>query len=91
MLVRTQSELAGQSCLALEEVEPDRQQIMVSRSFGAPVWDHAAVAQAWASFAVRACEKLRGHGLLAAAVGIIPSTVDARSAYWRAVRVLDRG
>ena len=54
--------------MALEEVGPDRQQIMVSRSFADRVDDHEAVAQALATFAGRACEKLRARGLVAAGV-----------------------
>lgn len=74
VLSRTQLELQGKSCIALEDIEPDRQQIMVSRSFGARVDDHAAVAQALATFAVRAAEKLRKRGLVTAAVGIFANT-----------------
>lgn len=73
-LARTQRELAGLACIGLEEVEPDRQQIMVSRSFGARVYDHDAVREALVSFAVRACEKLRQRNLVASAVGIFAST-----------------
>lgn len=69
-LARTQRELQGHPCMALEEVEPDRQQIMVSRSFADRVDDHEAVAQALATFAVRACEKLRARGLVAAGVWV---------------------
>ena len=36
---RTVMELRGISCLAMEEVAPAKQQIMCSRSFGAPVTD----------------------------------------------------
>ncbi|MFN3310076.1 MAG: Y-family DNA polymerase [Thermomonas sp.] len=74
VLSRTQRELAGQPCHALEEVEPDRQQIMVSRSFGERVEEHAAVAQALATFATRACEKLRKRGLSTSAVTVFAST-----------------
>ena len=73
-LLRTQRELQGIPCLTLDEVEPDRQQIVVSRSFGERVEDHAAVAQALATFAVRACEKLRKRGLVAAGVQVFAST-----------------
>lgn len=73
-LSRTRRELAGDPCLALEEVEPDRQQIMVSRSFGERVEDHRAVGEALATFAVRACEKLRARGLTTSAVGIFADT-----------------
>ena len=73
-LTRTQQELAAVPCIALQEVEPDRQQIMVSRSFGAKVADHPEVHEALASFAVRACEKLRQRGLVAASLGIFANT-----------------
>lgn len=69
-LARTQRELQGHPCMELEEVEPDRQQIMVSRSFADRVEDHDAVAQALATFAIRACEKLRARGLVTAGVWV---------------------
>jgi DNA polymerase V len=74
VLARTQRELMGEVCIDLEEVEPDRQQILVSRSFGERVSDPEALGEALASFATRACEKLRGRGLLAQAVGIFADT-----------------
>ena len=73
-LLRTQRELQGIPCLSLDDVEPDRQQIVVSRSFGERVEDHAAVAQAIATFAVRASEKLRKRGLTAAGLQVFAST-----------------
>lgn len=74
VLSRTQRELSGIPCMGLEEVEPDRQQIMVSRSFGERVEDHEAVAQALATFAARACEKLRSRGLATSAVWVFANT-----------------
>ena len=73
-LARTQRELAGIACQDLELAEPDRRQIMVSRSFGRRVHSHEEVREALASFALRACEKLRQRGLQAAAVGIFAYT-----------------
>jgi len=67
---RTQRELQGHSCIGLQEVEPDRQQIVVSRSFGERVEDHEAVAQAIFSFAERACQKLRARRLVCSALTI---------------------
>lgn len=66
VLARTQRELQGIACAGLEEEEPDRQQIVVSRSFGAEVIDLEDVQQAAATFAVRAAEKLRARSLQAA-------------------------
>jgi len=74
VLGRTQRELTGTPCIALEEIEADRQQILVSRSFGNRVDDHAAVGEALATFAQRACEKLRRRDLVAAAVGVFAHT-----------------
>jgi len=73
-IARVQRELQGHACIALEEIEPDRKQIIVSRSFGRRVEDHAAVAQALATFAVRAAEKLRRRGLVAGGVGIFANS-----------------
>jgi DNA polymerase V len=67
-IARTVRELQGHPCIELEEVQPDRKQIIVSRSFGARVEDHEAVAQAAATFAEIACEKLRKKGLVATAL-----------------------
>lgn len=73
-IARVQRELQGRPCIALEEIEPDRKQIIVSRSFGERVEDHAAVAQALATFAVRACEKLRRRGLVAGGIGVFANS-----------------
>lgn len=69
-LTRTQRELQGHPCMGIEEVEPDRQQIVVSRSFGNRVSDKQALHEALATFAVRACEKLRSRGLVASGVWV---------------------
>jgi DNA polymerase V len=69
-LARTQRELQGHPCMSIEEVEPDRQQIVVSRSFGSRVSDPQALHEALATFAVRACEKLRSRGLVASGVQV---------------------
>lgn len=69
-LARTQRELQGHPCIELEDVAPDKQQIMVSRSFADRVDDHLAIRQALATHAVRACEKLRRDGLVAAGVWV---------------------
>lgn len=63
MLSRTQRELQGIPCSDLIEVEPDRKQIVVSRSFGKECADVEDVAQAVATFAIRASEKLRDRNL----------------------------
>ena len=61
-------ELNGISCLALEEVSPDKKNICCSRSFGHPIESIDELAEAVASFASRGGEKLRRQGLAASAV-----------------------
>lgn len=70
MLARTQRELQGHRCIELEEVEPPRQQIVVSRSFGQMVSDRDAVCEAVATFAIRAAEKLRARGLVSGGITV---------------------
>jgi DNA polymerase V len=61
-------ELNGVSCLALEEVSPDKKNICCSRSFGHPIESIDELAEAVAHFASRGGEKLRRQGLAASAV-----------------------
>lgn len=70
VLARTQQELLGVPCHHLEEVEPDRKQIVVSRSFGEEVTSKQEVAEAVATFATRACEKLRDRALSAGGIWV---------------------
>ena len=70
VLERTVRELRGVSCLHLEEVIPDKQQIMVSRSFGSLVHDLGELEEAVASYIARAAEKLRSQDSLAGAVQV---------------------
>ncbi|MFI5344641.1 MAG: DUF4113 domain-containing protein, partial [Chlamydiales bacterium] len=57
--LRTVWELRGISCIDLEEVIPDKKQIVSSRSFGKDVEDYMEVSEAIATYATRAAEKLR--------------------------------
>ncbi len=73
-LARTQRELQGVVCGELEELEPDRQQIVVSRSFGREVTAVEDLQQAVSSFTQRACEKLRARSLKAGGVWVWVNT-----------------
>lgn len=68
VLERTLLELQGVPCFELEEGRAQRDQIMVSRSFGAPLSREGDIAEAVVSFTSRAAEKLRGQGSLAGTV-----------------------
>ena len=52
-------ELNGIPCLKLEEITPDKQQIVCSRSFSRRLTEYSELAQALAEFCSRAAEKLR--------------------------------
>ena len=70
VLERTVRELRGVSCLDLEAVVPDKQQIMSSRSFGTLVYDLDDLEEAVASYVSRAAEKLRSQDSLAGAIQV---------------------
>lgn len=70
VLERTVRELRGVSCLNLEEIAPDKQQIMSSRSFGTLIYDLAELEEAVATYISRAAERLRNQGSLAGAVQV---------------------
>jgi len=70
VLERTVRELRGVSCLDLQEVVPEKQQIMSSRSFGRLVYDREDLEEAVASYVSRAAEKLRNQDSLAGAIQV---------------------
>jgi DNA polymerase V len=74
VLERTVQELRGTSCMDLEEVVPDRQQIISSRSFGTLIDDLEDLEEAVASYTARAAEKLRRQDSLAGAVQVMIRT-----------------
>jgi DNA polymerase V len=68
VLVRTQQELNNVPCIELDEAGTPRQQIMVSRSFGATVTALEDLSESVAYFATTAAAKLRQDGSVAASV-----------------------
>lgn len=68
VLGRTQQELNGVPCIELDEAGTPRQQVMVSRSFGAAVTALDDLAESVAYFATTAAAKLRQDGSVAASV-----------------------
>lgn len=71
---RTVRELRGTSCLELEEVAPDKQQIICSRSFGTLIYDRSELEEAVASYIGRAAQKLRAQDALAGALQVFIRT-----------------
>lgn len=74
VLERTVAELRGISCLDLQEIEPTRKGMAVTRSAGNPMTSLAVLQQALTSHATRAAEKLRNHGLVASHVQVFFNT-----------------
>ncbi|NBB13586.1 translesion error-prone DNA polymerase V subunit UmuC [Pseudomonas sp. SLFW] len=64
VIEKTARELAGTSCLALEDTEAPRQEICCSRMFGDRVTDIESIQQAVAAYTQRAAEKLRAQNSL---------------------------
>ncbi|MDX5929323.1 Y-family DNA polymerase [Acidiphilium acidophilum] len=71
---RVQAELRDVSCLPLSLMAPQRKGIAVTRSFGMPITDWWTMREAVASYATRAGEKLREHGLLASTMTVLLHT-----------------
>jgi DNA polymerase V len=59
VVARTVMELNGIPCLELEEIAPDKQQIVCSRSFRHRLMEYRELSAALAEFCSRAAEKLR--------------------------------
>jgi DNA polymerase V len=71
VLERLVAELRGVPSSAVEVIEPQRKGIAVTRSFGSPVTSFDALMSALAQYSMRAAEKLRSHGLVAARLTIL--------------------
>lgn len=64
LVEKTARELRGTPCLELEEVAPPKQEICCSRMFGKRLTTIEPIREAVATYAARACEKLRAQGSL---------------------------
>ncbi len=74
VMERTCNELRGLSCLDLEDVAPAKQQIMSSRSFGAPVEALVELREAVATYVASAAAKLREQGSVSGAIYVFAQT-----------------
>ena len=74
VMERTCQELRGVPCLELEDVAPDKQQIMCSRSFGEPVVFVEDLCEAVSSYVERATQKLRAQRSLASGLYVFLRT-----------------
>lgn len=61
VIEKTQRELQGVMCIDMQEVEPNKQQIVNSRSFGEMTQDLDVLKDAMSTFVANACAKLRAQ------------------------------
>jgi DNA polymerase V len=80
VLERLVRELRGTPCIALEDAEPERKSLIVSRSFGRPVTSRQELAEAVAAFTIRAAEKMRRRALAASRLIVFAHTDRFRPA-----------
>ena len=64
VIEKTARELAGTSCLELDEPNPPKQEICCSRMFGKRLTELPPIKEALATYMMRASEKLRSQGSL---------------------------
>lgn len=74
VMEKIQRELQEISCIELQEIQPDRQQIIASRSFGKMVTELPILQDALSTFVANACAKLRGQGSHAAVIQVFLQT-----------------
>lgn len=74
VMEKIQRELQEVSCIELQEIQPDRQQIIASRSFGKTVTELPILHDALSTFVANACAKLRGQGSHAAVIQVFLQT-----------------
>ena len=78
VLEKTLLELRGTSCLDVDDAPAANQQIMCSRSFGAPVTDLSELTEVASQFASRVAEKARHQHSVAGAVHVFIATSPFR-------------
>jgi DNA polymerase V len=74
VMEKIQRELQEVPCIELQEIQPDRQQIISSRSFGNAVTELLVLQDALSTFVANACAKLRGQGSHAAVIQVFLQT-----------------
>lgn len=74
VMEKIQRELQEVACIKLEEVQPDKQQIISSRSFGGMVTELAVLKDALSTFVANACAKLRAQSSHAAVIQVFLQT-----------------
>ena len=71
---RTALELRGISCIELDDIEPEKKEILRSRSFGRDVFELDDLKEAISMHASRAAEKLRAQNSIAGYISVFVKT-----------------
>ena len=74
VMEKIQRELQEMPCIELQEIQPDRQQIISSRSFGKMVTELPMLQDALSTFVANACAKLRTQGSHASVIQVFLQT-----------------
>ena len=74
VMEKVQRELQEVACIELEEIQPDKQQIISSRSFGNMVTELAVLKDALSTFVANACTKLRAQNSHAGLIQVFLQT-----------------
>lgn len=74
VVARTVMELNGVPCLELDEIAPDKQQIVCSRSFSRRLTQYRELSSALAEFCSRAAEKLRMQHSVTSCITVVIRT-----------------
>ena len=74
VVARTVMELNGTACMELEDITPNKQQIICSRSFSRRLTTYSELSQALSEFCSRAAEKLRRQHSIAGCVSVFIRT-----------------
>lgn len=78
VIEKTQRELQGTACIELQEIEPDKKQIISSRSFGQMVTELPVLQDALSTFVANACAKLRKQSSHASVIQVFLQTNRSR-------------
>ena len=78
VMEKTQRELQEIPCVELQEIQPARQQIISSRSFGSMVTELPVLKDALSTFVANACAKLRAQNSHAAVIQVFLRTNQFR-------------
>jgi DNA polymerase V len=88
VLERTVRELNGESCMPLELQPASKQEILCSRSFSKKLRDLVGLQEAIASYAARACEKLRAQNTLTSTIRVFVESNRFSGTYYVNQRIV---